>query len=116
MDAEALEVADDDEVRALRIGQAVCVALGLLVRRDHGALPRLRLVEVNVGGLLLHEGAGLRNEDVDKSSGRGLLFEDRCCGCSLDPDDAAEQVDPESLSLALLVPVTVPALRKGLCC
>ena len=113
VDTEALEIADDDEVGALWVGQAVRVALGLLVGRDHGALPRLRFVEVDVGGLLLHERAGLRNEDVNKPAGRGLLLEDRCGGCSLDPDDAAKQIDPEGLGLALLVSVTAPALRKG---
>lgn len=110
---EGLEIADDDEIRALRIGKSIRITLRLLERRDLSSLAQFRMIEIDVGALLLDERFGLRDQDVNKAAEARLLLKAGGGACVGKADDAAEQVNPEGLGFTFLVAVTTPPLDES---
>lgn len=115
MNPEGLEIADDNEIWALRIGERIRITLRLLERRDLRALAQFRMIEIDVRALLLDERLGLRDEDVNKAAEARLLLKAGGGARMRKADDAAEQINPEGLGLALFVSMPAPPLDEGRC-
>ena len=77
VEAEAFEVARAQHRGLHAERKRVRVAQRLLHRRDHGTLPLLGLVQVDLAALLLDQEPGLRAQHVDEAAAHGLVLEHR---------------------------------------
>ena len=68
MDAEIVEIADDDGICTLRVTHGVHVPFRLLKGGHHNPLTWLRLIQVRREGLLLDNRLGGRDSYVDEAS------------------------------------------------
>lgn len=112
MDAEIVEIADDDGICTLRVTHGVHVPLRLLKGGHHNPLTQLRLIQVHAEGLLLDNRLGGRNGYVDEASlgGRCLEMDVRCH--ILHAHHITQQLKPEGVGVAFLVPASFPLLSE----
>lgn len=73
------------------------------------------MIEIDVGALLLDERLGLRDQDVNKAAEARLLLKSGGGARVGKSDDAAQQVNPEGLGLALFVSMPAPTLDESSC-
>jgi len=122
VNAEFLEIANDDPARVHAVGQQAAIAPRLLEGREHGAVGlTVGLGQGHVHALLLDQHGGIVDIGVDEDGGAGpVVFHRKLKGdvglWLLHAVDRLEQLTPEILGVLLLVPAVLPRRDKCFRC
>ena len=108
VDPELVEIADDDEVRTLRIRQRIRVIERLPERGDRLALPHVGLIQVHSQRLLFDERLRVGDDHVNEAALDGAFLETHVGGDVGHPHDIAQQFQPKTGRIALFVAAARP--------